>query len=111
MLLSVDFPPLNMPLPFTSEDEELIFTIGKTVRMYSKDTWGKTTITYYCLLPSATEDSLKYRHSIGDIQQVERKILDIENNVLTKAVHRTIQQVLLEGRFAFKHYRPAVQKE
>jgi hypothetical protein len=111
MLLSVGFPPLNMPPPFTSEDEELLVAIGKTIRMYSKGTWGKTTMTYNCLLPSATEDSLKYRYRIIGIQQVERRISDIENDVLTKAVHRTIRQVLLEGRSTFKHYRPAVQKE
>jgi hypothetical protein len=111
MLLFVDFWPLNMPPPFTSEDEELLVAIGKTIRMYSKGTWRNTIIIYNPLLPSATEDSLKYRYKIIDIQQVEQKISDIENDVLTKAVHRTIRQVLLEGRSAFKHYRPAVQKE
>jgi hypothetical protein len=103
-----------MPPPFTSRDEELLVTIRKIIRMYSKGTWGKTTIIYNRLVPSAilrTEDSLKYKYRIINIHQVERRIPNIENDVLTKAVHRTIRQVLLEGRSAFKHYRPAVQKE
>jgi hypothetical protein len=82
--------------------------------MYSKGTWEKTTIIYDLLVPSAiwrTEDSLKCRYRIIDIQQVERRTPDMENDVLTKAVHRTIRQVLLEGRSTFKHYRLAVQKE